>query len=197
MKIKAVLFSLLALAAVVAQAAPIQVTLTGYTSGSLDGDIFPARGIVLTAKGDTTAWTEMDPNVWILSVTASIWVNGYGDLGVLSPVQIYYNYLGDSLGLTVLDSGSFGSDLIAADSAGLSSWDLLSSVATTYTDISFFANGPDTFLTSGGYLQLNDFVSDGSYTIKVGRAATVPEGGSLLLVVGASLAILARFRPRR
>lgn len=184
-------FAAILAAATPASAAPITYIFEGTTSGSLDGVDFEDESFTITALADTD---NIDASDGPIVVHDAVTIELLGMvLDVFTRTTTWVNTGGGLVG--------FGNDerefdlLIGPFDPIFETWDLASPVGPI-TGRGFISEGGDRIATSGGQLDVvDDF--DTQITFTAVTAAEVPEPGTLILIGGALLLSVRRFRRRK
>ncbi len=164
----------------------------GNGAGTLDGDPFPASDFIITAVGDTDDRQSLANGWWIDHQSASIWIDGLGDLDFLSPTIHFVNNPLSIVGFS--REQGIGLDLFDGPTdAEFGTWDMLSPIGPISGEgwLIQWIDDPQINTTGGILIFDTDYGVDATFT-------TVPEPATLaVFAVGGMYLMARRQRPRR
>lgn len=182
--------ALLVLTSAEAPADILTFTHTGTGSGTLGGTPFPASDFVITAEGNTDDRYSFSTGWWINHMSASIWIDGLGNLDFLSPTRHFVN---NSLALVGFSRaklpGGSGADLFDGPTHPVfGTWDMLSPIGPISGSgyLLQWTNTPQ-INTTGGILIFNIGSSDATFT-------AVPEPATLAMFAAGGMGLMVRRR---
>lgn len=168
---------LLSLAAAEAPAAILTFIHTGNGSGTLDGDPFPPSDFVITAQADTSDRLFFSDGWWIDHLSATISIEGLGELDFLSPTRHFVNNTSITVGFSRgVEIG--GLDLLNGPAdAAFNTWDMTDPIGPI-SGLGFLVqwSSDPQMNTSGGILIFNHSSSDSTFT-------AIPEPTTLIILL--------------
>lgn len=170
----------------------LEFTHSGFGSGKLAGVPFPQSDFVIKAYVNTDDRQSFSQGWLIPHTSASIWIDGLGDLAFLSPTYHFVNNLAMRVGFAP-PRGMFALDqFIGPQSAEFGNWDMLGPIGPISGAGSLQAwQSFAPLLTTGGNLLFNNGDCDANFT-----AALVPEPSTLTLLAVAGISLCRRRRPK-
>jgi len=179
--------TLLVLTPAEAPADILMFTHTGSGSGSLDGEPFPLSDFIITAYVDTDDRQGFSSGWFIDHLSASISIDGLGDLDILTPTRHFVNNSAQLVGFS--RAGSSGADLFNGPShPDFGTWDMLGPIGPISGDAYLLQWDRDPLInTTGGILIFADGSSDAVFT-------AIPEPATLGMLVVGGLALMLRRR---
>lgn len=182
--------ALLALTAAEVSADIMTFTHEGTGGGTLNGDAFSASDFVITATGNTTDRDSFANGWWINHTSASISIDGVGDLDFLSSTRTFVN---NNLQLVGFSRGPNGSDLFNGPTdAQFGTWDMLGPIGPISGEAQLLQWSLFPQIdTTGGILMFNNGTSRATFTATIIPA---PASTTLGLIGLAAAAVLRRRR---
>lgn len=161
-------------------------THDGNGSGTLDGEPFPPSDFVITAFADTDDRQSFSGGWWIEHLSASIWIDGLGDLDFLSPTRHFVNNRNSIVGFS---RGNHGSDLFNGPThPDFGTWDMLGPIGPISGSGYLLQWDRDPLInTTGGILIFASGSSDATFT-------AIPEPATLAIFVVGGMGLLVRRR---
>jgi len=188
-KTLAIAFSLLVLVTAAAPASILMFTHDGNGSGTLAGNLLPASDFVITAVGDTDDRLSFENGWWINHISASIWIDGLGDLDFLSPTRHFVNNNNSIVGFSrAKDLGGSGPDLFDGPTdAVFGTWDMLGPIGPISGSGALMQWGLSPEINTTGGILFFDSDSGVSTTF-----TAIPEPATICLLGLGGLAALRR-----
>lgn len=169
-----------------APAATLTILHEGNGSGTLDGNPFTLRDFLITAVVDTADRQSFGGGFWIDHTSASISIDGVGDVDFLTDTRHLVNNGAQIVGFS--RAGNSGADLFNGPlSALFGTWDMLSPIGpiSGIANLLQWTDGPVN--TTGGVLVFSNGGSNTIFTV-------IPEPASLALLVVGGKGLMVRRR---
>ena len=178
-----------------AQAAPIEVTISGTGSGTLGSLSFSDAGFTIRTTGDTAARRTIDffpPEVYDVPMdTAEISIAGLPTATFSLPTRVFVNHgRGGPASAGFSRGGSDGTDILNIESSAFATWDLLTNIGPVFDATLGPLSQAGNLGTSAGPLTFTAY-RNGTF-----NAVVVPEPAGLIAVAASALPLLLRRRRR-
>jgi hypothetical protein len=183
--------ALLGFAGATAQAAPLQITITGTGSGTIGSNSFTSALFTIQLTGNTDNRVDPATNVYAIPLSlATIDITGIGQATFTFTSRAFVN---NNLALAgfskdFFGDGSSGPDILDVDGAPFATWDMTTNVGPVFDAALHPVGQAQNLDTTLGALSFSAY-SNGTYT------AVVPEPTGVLLVA-AALPLAMRRRRR-